>query len=149
MWGVRKRYWQSMNLSEGSEVRVEQLSNMLRCWRSRTQLIVIAQAHYFREGPRFILELKKGLKAFRLLYEIWVEWAEVNLTALVYKSLGLFTQFGVLLTLLMISRRFLQLWASSFVFPQSTCDPRQWVIFPLIFLVGIKSENALKNASFQ
>ena len=126
MWGVRA--WKVLTKCgplRGSEnrhtVRVKQLGDLLRRWCLRAPLIVIAQAHRFREGPHFILELKKGLKAFRLPREIWVKWGEVNLAALMHKSLGHSTQFAILL-LLMVSRRFLQLWASSLLFLQSVDD---------------------------
>ena len=80
--------WLSADLWGGSEdrhkVRVEQLGDLSRRWCLRALLIIIARAHRFREGPHSILELKKGSKAFRLPREIWVERAEVNLTALTY-----------------------------------------------------------------
>ena len=75
MWGVRA--WKVLTKCEPlrgqwrrHKVRVKQLGDLLRCWCSRALPIVISRAHRLREGLRFIIELRKGPKAYGLPREI-------------------------------------------------------------------------------
>ena len=135
-WGVRawkvlakcgplRRQWRPTQSKLNSSAICWGVDAWGSCWLSSPELFVSGKVRVL------FLSLKKGPKAFRLPREIWVKWAELNLTALTYTSLGLCTQFAVLL-LLMVCRRFLQLWASSLLFPQRKAGR----FFPWTFWLG-------------